>query len=127
MLSVPTDDDDRPEPTEFFTYWTNSAASRIDRFYVPLQKTATIQWVKVTDPSVESDHQQETTTSAQRVVRTGKSFDVSCPLPHPLSTSVVETLSRNLFQSSELSIRGGREDRAICLNARLSNRPDIAV
>ena len=43
ILSAPTDDEDPPEPTEFFTYWTKSTANRIDRFYLPLGWTSTVQ------------------------------------------------------------------------------------
>uniref|UniRef100_M4B7M5 Uncharacterized protein n=1 Tax=Hyaloperonospora arabidopsidis (strain Emoy2) TaxID=559515 RepID=M4B7M5_HYAAE len=51
-------DDDTPDPTDCFTYWTPSTASKIDRFYVPLTGPATVQWVIMIEPSDESDHQR---------------------------------------------------------------------
>ena len=51
------DDNDVPDPTDYFTYWARDTASRIDRFYVPQSWAAIVQWVSVEEPSVPSDHQ----------------------------------------------------------------------
>ena len=58
---VPHPDDDLEwEPSTHFTYWAGSAASRLDRFYVPHTWGDRVQWLETILPPSASDHQQVT-------------------------------------------------------------------
>ena len=95
-------DDDPHELTEFFTYWTKSTASRIDRFYVPLQWTASVQWVEVTEPAVASDHQRVSLILAQDALNDSTTRSV-LPIQYPISSQHPEWVRQALL--SELNDR----------------------
>ncbi|KAE9036079.1 hypothetical protein PR001_g9006 [Phytophthora rubi] len=52
------DEEDDPDPIDFYTYWGPNAASRLDRFYVPQTWTGVVQWISVEEPAAPSDHQR---------------------------------------------------------------------
>ncbi|KAE8993447.1 hypothetical protein PR001_g20671 [Phytophthora rubi] len=58
LMGLAEEDEERVEPTEFYTYWGPEAASRLDRFLVPLTWTAQVQWIMVAEPRIPSDHQR---------------------------------------------------------------------
>ena len=105
ILSVSADDDDPPEPTDFFTHWTKSTASRIDRFYVPLQWTASVQWVEVTEPAVASDHQRVSLILAQGALNDSTNRSV-CPIQYPISSSIRSGSSRCYCRNLSIEMWG---------------------
>jgi exonuclease III len=93
------DDADSVDPTEFYTWWGPNAASRIDRFYVPLHWTSTVQWVLVEEPAAQSDHQKvqmhflgETSRSRAKRRRRGVTYPIKTAHPDKIHQKLMQEL-----------------------------------
>ncbi|GMF32235.1 unnamed protein product [Phytophthora lilii] len=58
LMDTAEDEEEEPDPIDFYTYWGSEAASSVDRSYVPSSWTARVEQVTVEGPVVPSDHQR---------------------------------------------------------------------